>query len=295
MLTPVLRILAVAAVIGALVAVARNGPAPETPRPEQNAMVPDGDKSVTPQGTEGVEPEDSSLRSAEGEGGVSAPAAPTLESAKEPDAPRSEEKQASAERTPSPPETPKPEEKASPSPETRAAEAQPEPLRPEADEPGVLLPSERAERERQAQLNAPIPPSPPKPKRLFQVRVEDSGTLKTSDMTIRLDGIAARPSTTRCKFESGGDWPCGAVARTALVRLIRGRSVECVVDDNAGRDEIVSRCTAGKTDISQWLVRQGWAEPASDADKILADAHDKAKEERLGFWQRSSPNDASLR
>lgn len=301
MLTPVLRILAVAAVIGALVVVARKGPGPEAPHQERTATAPGDARSGYGVSGYGVsEPEDSGLRAAEGAGGESAPE-PSPKTEKPPgtsEPPRVEEKSAEAASSAS-----KPDETPAPTAERQSAEEKPttaklarKPAKPPApaDKPN-LLPGEQAEAERQAKLNAPIPPSPPKPKRLFQVQVEDAGTLKSGDMLIRLDGVDTREPTARCKFESGADWPCGAVARAALARLIRGRSIECVLDEDAKRTDTVTRCSVGKTDLSEWLVRQGWASPAKGADKAMAEAHDRAKSERLGFWQKSSPTDASLR
>lgn len=245
MLVPVFRVVAIAAVIGALVMVARKGAPPEPERQptsaERRAETPDGAPAAPP------------------------PLRPSLNAEPGPASPP-------------------------------AAEAPAPPSSSDERKPGTL-PNERAETERQAKLDAPVaetPPEPPKPKRLYQVRVEDAGTLKSGELTIRLGGIEPRSALDRCKFDSGKEWPCGAVARAALTRLIRGRSVECVLEEKSGEQEVVTRCTAGNTDLSQWMVRQGWAEPATADDKLLADAEENARRENRGVWQKSAPEGMSL-
>lgn len=261
MLVPVFRVVAVAAVVAALVMVARKGVGPESDPPK-------------PVHAEKAEPGD--LKPAVAPNDEKPPAAPEDRTAAAP----------TEERAPAPPSPP-----ASP---TMTAEPERPQGTPLERKPGSL-PGERAEAERQVQLEAPAPvkpPEPPKPKRLFQVKVEDAGTLKSGDLVIRLGGIETRSAVERCTFEAGGEWPCGAVARAALARVIRGRSVECVLEDKA-EGEVVTRCTAGNTDLSQWLVRQGWAEPKSADDAKLADAEADAKRERRGLWQKSRPDERS--
>jgi endonuclease YncB( thermonuclease family) len=125
-----------------------------------------------------------------------------------------------------------------------------------------------------------------------RVMVRDGGTLEAEGAIIRLAGISAREADASCKDERGKNWPCGAAAKAALAKLIRTRAVTCTIATSgernifSGAHTILARCAVAGTDLSAWMVRQGWAEPdASDNKPALAEAAATAKKERLGFWQ----------
>jgi endonuclease YncB( thermonuclease family) len=46
-----------------------------------------------------------------------------------------------------------------------------------------------------------------------------------------------------------------------------------------------ARCAVGGTDLSAWMVRQGWAKPRQPPEPALADAAEAAKQERVGVWR----------
>ncbi|GFO81873.1 MAG: hypothetical protein A49_15000 [Methyloceanibacter sp.] len=133
--------------------------------------------------------------------------------------------------------------------------------------------------------NAAAPKSALQPKRFYRVEVRDGGSLKAGGATIVLEGIKVEGLAGTCKDKSGQDWPCGRYARAALTRLIRGRAVICHVPISGGHKGVTARCTVGGTDISRWMVRQGWAVPASQSDAKLVKAADNARERKLGIWR----------
>lgn len=120
-----------------------------------------------------------------------------------------------------------------------------------------------------------------------RVTVRDGGTLQADSVVIRLAGITAREANTFCKDEHGKTWPCGIAAKTALARLIRARAVSCTLPKSGEHNIFIASCTVGGTDLSTWLVRQGWAAPNEPADPALAEAATAAKDERLGIWRVS--------
>ncbi len=166
------------------------------------------------------------------------------------------------------------------------------PEEPKKDDGKVKLPGERAEEERQeAARKAQEPPAPPKeePKqRLFKVKVKDAATIESGDMTVALAGVKARDPTDKCHALDGREWPCGAVARGALMRLIRGRAVECEMPP-AEQSEAGAICKVGGTDLSAWVLKNGWAEPADGVDENLRKAHAEAKENNLGLYRDAAP------
>ncbi len=94
-----------------------------------------------------------------------------------------------------------------------------------------------------------------------RVVVEEAGLLRGGDIRLRLADINAPALDAICTDASGSDWSCGRAARGALRLLLRNRSVECRFAGGEA-DVRVARCTAGGRDLSEWLVAQGWAEPA---------------------------------
>ena len=123
------------------------------------------------------------------------------------------------------------------------------------------------------------------PKLYYRVTVRDGGTLQSGSVVIKLAGIAARDDEASCKGTNGKAWPCGAAAKAALTRLIRARAVTCEVPKQSAAKDIVARCSVAETDLSTWMVRQGWAEPKDPNETALAQAAAAAKQDKLGVWR----------
>jgi endonuclease YncB( thermonuclease family) len=132
-----------------------------------------------------------------------------------------------------------------------------------------------------------------------------AGSIEKGSNSIRLTGVVITAVDAQCG--SGPDaWPCGRMARAALQRLVRGRSVECRISVTDRLVDGVSHCSVGGKDIGKWLVAQGWA---SAIGPEYRDAEKTAREEKRGAWspvrplfaQRPvfeagpAPNDAAVR
>lgn len=123
------------------------------------------------------------------------------------------------------------------------------------------------------------------PKLYYRVTVRDGGTLQSDSVVIKLAGIAARDDEAKCKGANGKAWPCGAAAKAALTRLIHARAVTCEVPKHGTPSDIVARCSVADTDLSSWMVRQGWAEPKDPKEPALAKAAAAARKDKLGLWR----------
>ena len=119
----------------------------------------------------------------------------------------------------------------------------------------------------------------------YRVIVSDSGTLEAGDVVIRLNGIVASKADAQCHDKQGKNWCCGAAAKTALRRLVRARAVVCDLPEPGEQKSFTARCAVSGTDLSTWIVRQGWAKPNDPPEPALADAAEAAKSERIGLWQ----------
>lgn len=162
----------------------------------------------------------------------------------------------------------------------------------EAGPKHILLAPEQAEQQRLASLEQkqhaidPAAAPPPAPTKLYyRVKVRDADTLEAGPTVITLDGIKARPPDASCTDADGKDWPCGAEAKLALSKFIRYRAVSCALPQGGEQPAFASRCRVGNTDLSTWMVREGWALPEPGAEPPLADAADAAKHDHLGIWR----------
>ena len=123
------------------------------------------------------------------------------------------------------------------------------------------------------------------PKLYYRVTVRDGGTLQSGSVVIQLAGIAARDDEATCKGTNGKTWPCGAAAKAALARLIHARAVTCEVSKQSAAKDVIARCSVAETDLSTWMVQQGWAEPKDTNEPALVQAAAAAKHGKLGLWR----------
>jgi endonuclease YncB( thermonuclease family) len=131
--------------------------------------------------------------------------------------------------------------------------------------------------------------SKPRMQRLYRPIVVSAGVVKAREREIRLAGIDAPAFAERCG-EGAAAWPCGRMARAALRRFIRGRAIECEIPAEADALPDAARCEVGGTDISAWLVEQGWAQSAADSGEPYAEFEEKARTEKLGVWSDGRPD-----
>lgn len=164
------------------------------------------------------------------------------------------------------------------------------PAKPEEGKHAVLA-AEKAEAERLAALSSKNAKdaalaAPPVPTKLYyRVTVRDAGTFQSGGTTIRLAGITARDADASCKDKKGRSWRCGAAGRSALAHLIHGRAVSCELPKSGRPKDFPTRCNVAGSDLSTWVVREGWAVPADPPEPALAEAADAAKKDGAGLWR----------
>jgi len=138
----------------------------------------------------------------------------------------------------------------------------------------------------------PEKPAPP-PREARDVHrlvvIESAGLIDARSHHIRLAHIEAPSAETRCERPDGVAWPCGMRARTALRRLVRRRAIECLPvkegeDPKQAPPVRTAVCEVAGTDLSRWLIENGWAEPAGTAPDRWRDLHARAVEERRGLY-----------
>ncbi|WP_224406073.1 thermonuclease family protein [Afifella sp. IM 167] len=134
-------------------------------------------------------------------------------------------------------------------------------------------------------------PSPPEPEPDFDGPVRalkspvplDAETLREGRQDIALYGIKGVPIRLGCGKPV---WPCGTMARTALRRLVKSGTVECVVPEDKAGAQQKTVCRVAGVDVGEWMVRQGWARSRSARYET---AEKEAQDARRGMWSRKRP------
>jgi endonuclease YncB( thermonuclease family) len=63
---------------------------------------------------------------------------------------------------------------------------------------------------------------------------------------------------------------------------LRGRTVTCDLAGEEWQGAVIASCRYVKTDLSQWLVQNGWAE--AEAGSPLSQAEEQARADRRGIF-----------
>jgi endonuclease YncB( thermonuclease family) len=118
------------------------------------------------------------------------------------------------------------------------------------------------------------------------VRVADGDTIELGGQRIRLQGVDAPELHQECRDASGRNWACGRRARSELRVLIGNNPVQCEshAKDRFGRS--VAVCRARGRDLSEAMVRSGWALAYPDWSPY-ADAQAHARGRKAGIWAGS--------
>jgi len=121
-----------------------------------------------------------------------------------------------------------------------------------------------------------------------QASVIDGDTQEIHGSRIRVWGVDAPESSQLCRGEDSSQYRCGAQAVNDLDAFIARRAVSCspVSFDPYGRT--IAICSAGGTDLGEWLVRKGLALDWPQYSKGRYDgAQRDAEHAGRGIWKGS--------
>ena len=109
-------------------------------------------------------------------------------------------------------------------------------------------------------------------------------TVLVGGSNVRLYGIDAPELGQICYSRSGRAYDCGASARDFLNRALGDRTISCTLYAHALTGEQVGRCSAGSTDIGQFVVGHGWAFSARGLSNRYDEAEALAQARGAGVW-----------
>ena len=127
-------------------------------------------------------------------------------------------------------------------------------------------------------------------------KVVDGDTVHIDNYKFRLEGIDAPEMRQQCKKESlkisstigftfYKDYNCGKVSKEKLKNKIRGSEIKCIFTTKDRYKRYIATCYKKKTDLNQWMVRNGYAIAYRRYSKKYVPDEDFARENKLGLWQ----------
>ena len=127
-------------------------------------------------------------------------------------------------------------------------------------------------------------------------KVVDGDTVHIDNYKLRLEGIDAPEMRQQCKKESFKisffigftfykDYSCGRVSKEKLITKIDDTEIKCISSSKDRYKRYIATCYKGKTNLNQWMVRNGFAIAYRRYSKIYVSDEEFAKENKLGLWQ----------
>jgi len=120
-----------------------------------------------------------------------------------------------------------------------------------------------------------------------RAQVEAGGTIRADGHNLDLYGMELVRRNRICAPE-GARWACGQRAFIVMRGLLEGKSIICSFLASTGSPKAV--CRVGDTDVTQWLLSQGWAELAEGVtDESYIEAAASARRSKTGIWGDGPP------
>ena len=127
-------------------------------------------------------------------------------------------------------------------------------------------------------------------------KIVDGDTVHINENKFRLEGIDAPEMRQKCKKESlkisfiisfifYKDYSCGEVSKEKLISKIRGSKIKCIFTTKDRYKRYIATCYKEKTNLNQWMVRNGYAIAYRKYSKKYVPDENFAKENKLGLWQ----------
>jgi endonuclease YncB( thermonuclease family) len=107
--------------------------------------------------------------------------------------------------------------------------------------------------------------------------------LSVGGYLIQLYGVYIPPTEQTCSTFIR-PMPCGTRAALALDFKIAGEFVHCAERAKNQDGSITASCSAGREDLSEWMLQRGWAVALPDAPFEYAVMEKIARSRGIGIW-----------
>ncbi len=112
------------------------------------------------------------------------------------------------------------------------------------------------------------------------------GTLQAGKHTFHLYAADIPGRQYTCTYRDGQRWACGLRSYVALVNAIGSDPVECRPQDTRRPDVVI--CHQGNIDLSEWMLREGWARLEDGVtDPRYVEAAKAASDAKAGMWREA--------
>jgi endonuclease YncB( thermonuclease family) len=115
-------------------------------------------------------------------------------------------------------------------------------------------------------------------------RIVDGDTIYAGTVKIRLSGVDAPETDQLCLDAHGQSWTCGIEAKTRLQAFSRDRTWVCQLAGTDRYGRYLGSCSIDGEDVSQWLVRNGWALAFRRYSTAYVRDEEDAREQKQGLW-----------
>ena len=127
-------------------------------------------------------------------------------------------------------------------------------------------------------------------------KVVDGDTVHINKFKIRLEGIDAPEIRQQCKKEKlkisfiigytfYKNYNCGEVSKENLEAKIDGSKIKCISSGKDRYNRYLAKCFKNRTNLNQWMVRNGHAVAYRRYSNEYVSDEDFAKKNKLGLWQ----------
>lgn len=116
-----------------------------------------------------------------------------------------------------------------------------------------------------------------------QASVIDGDTIEIHGTRIRFNGIDAPESRQTCEA-NGVLYLCGQKAAIALSGFIGAHTVSCKKIGMDRYRRVIAKCFSDGTDLSGWMVSNGWAIAYRKYSMDYVADEERAKNQRVGIW-----------
>lgn len=117
--------------------------------------------------------------------------------------------------------------------------------------------------------------------------VIDGDTIEIHGERIRFDAIDAPESRQQCLNADGTSYPCGRRSAFALSDMIGRGLVSCEPKGHDRYRRTIAVCFKGETNLSAWMVSEGWAVAFRKYGIDYIPQEDEARLARRGIWAGS--------
>ena len=113
--------------------------------------------------------------------------------------------------------------------------------------------------------------------------VQDDASMRVDGTLVHLYGIYVPPTGQSC-YTFIRPPQCGSRAALALDFHISGDFVHCLPRATNADGSVVASCTARGGDLSEWMLRQGWALALPEAPFAYHAQEEMARAQGIGIW-----------